>query len=506
MRRSRRPWLGCSLVALVTGCGRPGTTDPCVGTSELGDTPVAITLTPGQAGQWWSSESHAFDLDHPDTIWFECPRAIEHKLDRQPDLPITALANTSATTIDIDPAVTYQTILGTGISMEAASVANILQLSPSKQHELLVRIFDPVNGMGLELVRVTIGTSDFTGTDWYTEDDVPAGQQDPDLARFSIQRDVDLGIVGVLRQIVAINPSIKFFASPWSPPAWMKHGEQIAGGSLRDDAIDALATYLRMFAEAYRAQGIPIYAMTMQNEPRSQESTMPTCLVTAQQEARLAKALAHELSSAGLSTRVWLYDHNFDAAVDYATDAFADDDALAVTDGVAFHDYGGDPSAMTEVHARYPTQHLVFTEKTLWGVAGVDRAAQFFRNWSTTYVSWLTMLDQNGGPNRGPNSEKPRRFIRSITYTGDEYYATPEHYLFGLYSRFVQPGAIRIDSSPGATDTVTDVAFANPDGTIVVVAINQTKISQSFVLRCQGRQITATLDAKTAASYVWRVE
>lgn len=231
---------------------------------------------------------------------------------------------------------------------------------------------------------------------------------------------------------------------------------------------------------------------------------MPSCVVTAEQEARLVRALQAEFAGAGLATRAWIFDHNFDTALDYATDVLRDPAARAASDGVAFHDYAGDPSAMTAVHERFPDQDLVVTEKTLWGVAGVDRAAQYFRNWSQSYVSWLTMLDQHGEPNRGPNSEKPRRFMKSIGYTADEYYPTPEHYLFGLYSRFVQRGAHRIASSPGSPDTVTDVAFANPDGTIVVVVANQTDLPQPFALRTAGVRIAATLDAKTAGAYVWR--
>jgi len=114
------------------------------------------------------------------------------------------------------------------------------------------------------------------------------------------------------------------------------------------------------------------------------------------------------------------------------------------------------------------------------------------------------MLDQDGGPNRGPNSEKPRRFIRSTTFADAPFYATPEHYLFGLYSRFVQPGAHRIASSAGSSDTVTDVAFVNPDGTIATVVINQTTTPQAFVLRAQGLEVSASLEGKTAATYVWQ--
>ncbi|HET9986984.1 MAG TPA: glycoside hydrolase family 30 beta sandwich domain-containing protein [Kofleriaceae bacterium] len=498
------PDLRSLVVIAITSCATPPAIDPCVGAEALGDPVIDSAVAPGAVGQWWSSEAYPFDLEHPDTIWFECPRPIAHELERMPDLAFDTMdASAAGTVIDIDPATMFQTILGTGISMEAASVANLQALGSDLRHEALVRMFDPVRGMGLQLVRVTIGTSDFASSSWYTYDDLPAGSEDPQLTAFTIDRDRQLGILDVLREIRAIAPDVRFFASPWSPPAWMKDGGRITGGALRTDRIAVYAAYLRRFVEAYRDEGVPIAALTLQNEPRSDDDQMPSCLVTAEQEAALATAVAAEFTSAQLATQVWAYDHNFDAVVDYATDVLRDPAARAVISAVALHDYAGDPSAMTAVHEQFPGLDVVFTEKTLWGVAGVDRVAQYFRNWSRSYVSWLAMLDQDGAPNPGPNSLKPRRFVRSLRYSGAAYYATPEHYLFGLYSRFVQVGATRIASSPGSSDTVTDVAFANPDGTIAVVVINQSDRAQAFALRSAAHQLVTSLDAKTAATYLW---
>ena len=460
------------------------------------------------ARQWVSSESCPFSLDDPDLDWFHCPHPIMHKLDRGPDLPITVPGGNAPTEIELDPTVAYQTILGTGISVEEATVFNLTKLSPAKRTEVLTRMVDPVDGVGMNLFRVTMGTSDFTGRPWYTYDDMAPGLEDSNLDHFSIQKDIDFGIIGVIKEMLALNPSILFFASPWSPPAWMKDNAQITGGAshgaLLSDKIPVLAKYFRRFVEAYRDNGIPIYAVTLQNEPLALSPDMPTCLVSADQEALLVKAIKQEFAAGGIDTKAWVYDQNFDAGVDYARTIFKDDAALLATDGVAFHDYAGDPAAMSTLHALYPDKDLFFTEKALWGVAGVDRAAQYFRNWARSYVSWVTMLDQDGLPNNGPNSQKPRRFMRSLTYTGDEYYPTPEYYLFGLYSKFVLPGARRIESAYGSPQTVTDVAFLNPDGTIAAIVINQAATRQEFVLRSEGNQIWATLEPKTAATFVWR--
>ena len=496
-----------SACACTQGQGDAQSPAPAVASTDDGGL-APVTPPAGFAAQMWeSSESCPFSLDDQDPAWFGCPHPIRHMLERQPDLSITAPGGASATQIEVDPSVRYQAILGIGISMEEASVYNLRQLSAETRAQLLTAMLDPVAGMGLNLIRVTMGTSDFTDRDWYTYDDLPLGQEDPALDHFSIQKDIDFGIIEILREMMAINPQVKFFASPWSPPAWMKSEGpifgQITGGFLSSDAIGTYAKYFRKFVEAYRDQGIPIEAVTLQNEPENDLFTMPSCVVSPDQEATLAKAVKGEFAAGGLDTAVWVFDQNFDHGVAFATAIFGDSAARSATDGVAFHDYAGDPSAMTTLHERFPDKDIFFTEKTLWGVAGVDRAAQYFRNWARSYVSWITMLDQNGQPNRGPASEKPRRFMRSISYSGGEYYATPEHYLFGLYSKFVQRGATRIASSPGSANTVTDVAFLNPDNTVVTVVINQTATPQPFALLSEGNQIQGTLDAKSAASVLW---
>jgi glucosylceramidase len=459
------------------------------------------------ADQWYSSENSPYNLATDPTVspWRQGPLPLTYKLDKQTQVPITQPGGTAATKINVDPAVTYQAMLGFGISMEESSVSNILKLSAAKRTELLTSMLDPVSGTGQNLFRVTMGTCDFTGRPWYTYDDLAAGQTDPNMDQFSIQKDIDFGIIDVLKQMLAVNPNVKFFGSPWSPPAWMKDSGVITGGTLVSDKIPALAKYFRKFVEAYKAQGIPIYAVTLQNEPQHTQISYPTCIISAAQEVQLAQAVKQEFTAGGLDTQIWVFDHNFDIGVAYAQTIVGDAAAAAVTDGIAFHDYGGEPTEMTRLHNLYPNKDIFFTEKTLWGVAGVDRAAQYIRNWARSYVSWLTMLDQNGLPNNGPNTPKLRRFVKAVSYTAAEYWPTGEHYLFGLYSKFVASGAKRISSDYGTVATVTNVAFLNPDGTIVVVVANQTAASQQFALLSEGNQVWAQIPAKTAATYVWHV-
>jgi glucosylceramidase len=458
------------------------------------------------ARRWFSSENQPLDDVNPamTSPWNNGPLPLMYMLSEQGQVPITASGAAVPTTITVDPSMTFQTMLGFGNSMEQSSVANILKLSAAARTQLLTSMVDPVTGTGQNLFRLAMGTPDFTGTPWYSYDDMPAGQTDPTMAHFSIQADITLGTIGVLKSMLAINPNVKFFGSIWSPPGWMKDSGTMLGGNLVTANIPALALYIRKFVEAYTAQGIPIYAITLQNEPQANNTQYPTCIVSAAQEAQLAQAVKQQFTTNNITTQVWVFDHNFDIGPAYATTILSNPQAAAATDGVAWHDYGGDPMGMTTVHNAYPTKDMLFTEKTLWGVAGLERAADYMRNWSRSYVSWLTMLDQNGKPNNGPNTGKVRRFVKATTYTGAEYWPTAEHYLFGLYSKFVQRGAKRISSTAGtAATSVTSIAFLNPDNSIVTVVMNQLTTAQTFAISSEGNEIWTVLPAKTAATYVW---
>src|SRR6185369_15222255 len=201
-----------------------------------------------------------------------------------------------------------------------------------------------------------LGTSDFTSHDFYTYDD---GAADPTLSRFSIQRDIDYHIISTLQQALAINPNLKIFASAWSAPPWMKTSNAIIGGSLLSQYIPTLATYYRKAVQAYAAQGIPIYALTLQNEPLFSPADYPGMLVSADQERQLAKALRTELTGNALGgVKIWAFDHNFSDGVSYSQGVLGTSsghsDAYSSVDGIAFHDYAGDPSAMSAVKASYP--------------------------------------------------------------------------------------------------------------------------------------------------------
>jgi len=460
---------------------------------------VGTTADAGPEAQViWSSEKNPGD-----GVWFNGPLTIPYALSQRPSTSFTNPTSTSATTLAVDPSVQYQTILGIGTSLEESTVFNLARMSAAKRTEVLKKLLDPTTGSGMNLLRITLGASDFTGRTFYTYDDRPYGETDPNLTYFSIQKDIDYNIIATIKQALAVNPNLKIFASPWSPPAWMKDNKSLIGGKLLSQYIPNLAVYFRKAVQAYQSQGIPIYALTLQNEPLYTAPDYPSTSVTSDQERQLLVAVKNELNANGLgSVKLWAYDHNFDSAVSYVTPILNNAAANAATDGVAFHDYAGDPSAMTQVHNTWPGKDVMMTERSWWGTSGADRMAQYFRNWAISYNAWVTMLDSNIKPEQWTGTPGPTMVIQNA-YAYDTYWTLPEVYLLGQFAKYVQPGARRISSTYGSSGSVTNVAFLNPDNTVVAVVINQTGSNQTFKLSSEGQELLATLPAKTVGTYKW---
>ncbi|WP_218015238.1 carbohydrate binding domain-containing protein [Brevibacillus dissolubilis] len=473
-------------------------------TTAAGLLAVSIGLTSGGSGVSAASSAEVYfssEKNPQDCAWFSAPMPIPYTLSRQADISVTSQTSTQATTIYVDPAVQFQSILGVGTSLEESTIYNISRMTPVKREEVLRKLVDPVNGAGMNLIRICFGTADFTGRPFYTYDDMPTGQSDPNLTHFSIQKDIDYNIIATLKQALAINPNIKIFASAWSAPAWMKDNKSLIGGRLLSSYIPNLATYYRKAIQAYQAQGIPIYAMTIQNEPLYAAPDYPSMLLTPDQERQLVTAIKKELDANTVRTKLWTYGHNFSDAWNYVPTILNDSAANAAVDAIAFHDYAGSPGTMTEIHNSY-NKNVLLSERSVWGTAGADRIAQYFRNWAISYNAWATMLDSNIAPEQWTGTPNTTMLIQSAS-SYDNYWAAPEYYLTGQFSKFVKAGAERISSNYGSSASVTNVAFLNLDNTIVTVVVNQTANAQKFKIVSEGQEIVATLPAKTVGTYKW---
>ena len=418
-----------------------------------------------------------------------------------------------ALTITVNDAVTYQQMDGVGASLTDSS-ASVLwnNLNASQRDALMRSLFDPNQGIGIGLLRQPMGASDFSASGNYSYDDVPAGESDPKLQHFSIAHDKPY-LIPLLLRALSINPSLKIVALPWSPPAWMKANGSMNGGAVRADVFPTLAQYFVRFIQAYRQQGVPIYAVSMQNEPLFSTPDYPSSNIPSADEASfIGGALGPALAGAGLGgVKIFGYEHNWDKP-EYPLALLANSAANRYLAGSSFHCYGGDVGAQAQVRQAYPNKHIWFTECS--GTVGSGFAGDLAwnaehlligatRNWARSVILWNLALDQHSGPSNGgctncrgvvtvDASISPARITRNV-----------EYYVLGHLGKFVQAGASRIDSNSFGAGSIEDVAFRNPDGSVVLLVLNAAASSQTFVVSAKGSSFAYTLPAGALATFVW---
>ncbi len=376
----------------------------------------------------------------------------------------------------------------------------LLSMSLPKQDEALRTLFDPETGAGWSFMRLPFGSTDWeTSTDYYTYDDVPYGQYDWDLKNFSVQRDIDRGLFELARRCKQINPEVQFLGSVWGVPAWMKENHSIMFGRFNPECTEVYAKYLRKTIEAYKEQGVELLAVTPQNESlTSDDRATPACRFTWRMQKAVVLALKKELAAANLSTEVWVFDHNFDLSSGFVEPMLADTDAYSAIDGVAYHDYGGSPTVMGELHQRYPDMPFYLTERTIRTVPDMDRLVQILRNGARSYIQWSTMTDEYGGPHQfvgnpfryhHPLRPDQLAIIYNHKNDPDDWRFATGYGLYAQFTRFIRPDMKRIESTPGHAKWLTNVAFVDPkSGSTVTVLVNQTDSAQPVSLVCKGWQ------------------
>lgn len=397
--------------------------------------------------------------------------------------------------IKLDPSKTFQTILGLGSSFESTTCFNLSLLGPEERDRTIERLVHPERGIGFNLVRICIGTPDFTGDPWYSYDDLPAGESDPALEKFSIERDKAY-ILPALAIARAKNPDLLFFASPWSPPGWMKSTGDMIGGHLLPERYDVYARYFVKFIRAYEAEGIPIHAITVQNEPgvdRSKESNpkwhYPSCKWRGEEERDFIKNhLGPLFEREGIKTEIWCYDHNYNAkptlggddpGIGYPRAILSDPGAAKFVDAVAFHGYAGQPSGMSALAGEFPGVPFHFTEGSVFGLPGAAKLATLFQHGISGYNGWVTMIDTQGKPNNGPfEADKTMILLdhekKTTIYPFD-------YYMLGQFTKFIARGAKRIEAATDASG-IKAVAFRNPDGEIALIVVNSNKTAKPIAL------------------------
>jgi len=445
----------------------------------------------------------------PVSVWLTTPDKL-NLLAPQSPISFAPDVGQNSTTLDVDAGTTFQEVDGFGASFTDSSAWLVAtKLTSSGRNELMSRLFDPVAGIGLSYLRQPIGATDFALSN-YTYDDVPAGQTDYLLTNFSIDHD-RVYILPLLKQARLINSRLKLMATPWSPPAWMKSTQSLIGGTLNASATASLAGYFVKFLQAYQAEGVPIDRITIQNEPHYTPVGYPGMFMEWNQQAAFVRDyLGPALASAGLTTGIAIWDHNWDEP-SYPLNILMDADAAKYVAGSAFHCYAGNPTAMSTVHDFNPGKDLYFSECSAVSDQSWTDTLKFdletliigaTRNWARTVVKWNIALDTNHGPQNGGCSTCTGLVTIDQSNGGVTY--TVDYYAIGHASKFVMPGARRIASNTFGPGSIEDVAFRNPDGSIAMVVLNADSVPRTFKVRSGLQSFLYSLPASGVATFTWQ--
>lgn len=435
-------------------------------------------------------------------------RDLEFRLSELQPIAFTPATEPQTPAVFIDTALQFQEFLGFGGAFTEAASTTLDKMPAPKRQEIMEAYFSPIKGHGYSLCRTHINSCDFSlGNYAYTE---VAG--DVELKHFSLDRD-RLSLIPMIREAINLaGGNLKLFASPWSPPAWMKTtGEMNHGGKLKPEYRQAWADYYVRYIQEYGQEGIPIWGLTVQNEPEASQ-TWDSCLYSGEEERDFVRDwLGPALQGSGLGdVKLIIWDHNRDRLYERANLVLDDSQAAQYVWGVGFHWYCGDHFDNVQLtHEAYPDKHLIFTEGCQeggphsgeWGMG--ERYARSIINdlnrWTVAWVDWNLVLDETGGPNHVGNlCSAP---ILADTLAGEVLYQSSYFYI-GHFARFIRPGAKRV----GCAKTLDDLeatAFLNTDGTVAVVVLNRSEQPIDFVLKTRESQAKTAIPPRAIKTYLF---
>jgi len=409
-------------------------------------------------------------------------------------------------TITVDSTKTYQTIDGFGYCLTGGSAYLINHLAAADKDAILKELFlTDSNHIGVSYLRISIGASDLSANVFSYDDAGSPSAPDTTLAYFDLSTD-KLDLVPLLKQILTLAPNIKILGSPWSAPLWMKDNNNSVGGTLQAQYYEVYARYFVKYIQAMQAEGIHIDAVTPQNEPMNPGNN-PSMTLTAAQEADFVKShLGPAFQAAGITTKIICFDHNC-GNPEYPLAVLADTAARNFVDGSAFHLYGGDISALTQVHNAYPSRNVYFTEQWVggpstdfggdlgWHVKNLIIGAP--RNWSRNVLEWNLAND----PSYQPHTQGGCTNCLGALTIGSSVSRNVSYYIVAHASKFVRPGSVRVDSNiPGS---LQNVAFVTPDGKKVLIVLNDSGATQVFNIQFKGKYVQTSLTAGAVGTFVW---
>ncbi|GAA2215576.1 ricin-type beta-trefoil lectin domain protein [Nonomuraea monospora] len=441
-------------------------------------------------------------------------RTVTRGLAQQTPIAFGPTGGTANHTITVNEGTTYQQFEGGGASI-TDTTAHLLRggaVSAATRDAVMRRLFHPADGIGLSFVRNPIGASDLSRPGMVSLDDTCC-----DLNDFGANGyDTNVRLLTV--QAKQLNPALRVKGVPWSAPGWMKdNGRMDQMGWLKWEHYATYAQYLVKYVQSYQAAGVPVNYVSVQNEPNCCQASNPTAMNypgmswNASGLIELTKNFVYPaFRAAGLTTKVLVHDWNYG---DYAqigqpilADATLRNDPLF--GGIAWHGYFGDPAVGTQVHNQYPSVRQFSTEHSggTWiaNQHNEDMAdiVTYARNWSGSLVKWSLALNQNMGPhNGGCGTCTGLITVQEGGSRAGQVDYTIEYYTTGHLTKFVKPGAYRIDSTANAT--IQNVAYRNPDGSKALIAHNGGASAQSVRVNWGGQSFVYTLPARTTATFTW---
>lgn len=403
----------------------------------------------------------------------------------------------------IDPSKTFQTMVGIGGAITDAVAETFAKLPADKQQELLQAFYSKQKGIGYTLARTNINSCDFS-SDNYTY----VAENDKTLKTFNIDHDRKYKIPLIKKAIAAAGGKLSLFVSPWSPPAWMKdNNDMLHGGKLKEEYADAWANYYVKFIQAYEKENMPVWGLTVQNEPMATQR-WESCVFTGDDERNFIKNhLGPVLAKNNMGTKKLIaWDHNRDLVYQRAAAVLNDPASAKYIWGIGFHWYepwtGGTMQFenLKRVAETFPDKHLIFTEgcveafslarKDEWTLGERYGRSMIndFNAGTAGWTDWNVFLDETGGPNHAQNfCFAP---VHANTQTGEIYY-TNSYYYIGQFSKFIRPGAKRIISSTSRSELLS-TAFVNTDGSVAVVVMNDSGKKIPYHLWMNGQAVEVT--------------
>ncbi|QQQ74960.1 ricin-type beta-trefoil lectin domain protein [Saccharothrix sp. 6-C] len=442
-------------------------------------------------------------------------RVVTRGLQQQPSIAFSANGGSATHTITVNEGTTYQQFEGGGASI-TDTTAHLLRggpVSAATRDAVMRKLFHPVDGIGLSFVRNPIGASDLSRPGHVSLDDTCC-----DLNDFGANG-YDTNVRLLTQQAKQLNPQLRVKGVPWSAPGWMKdNGRMDQMGWLKWEYAPMYAQYFVKYVQSYQAAGIPVDYVSVQNEPNCCQASNPTAMDypgMSWNPAGLVEFTKNNLypafRAAGITTKVLVHDWNYGDYANFGSgvlnDAGVRNDPLF--GGIAWHGYFGDPAVGTQVRNQYPTVKQFSTEHSggTWisNQHNEDMAdiVNYARNYSSSLVKWSLALNQNMGPhNGGCGTCTGLITVQEGGSRAGQVDYTVEYYTTGHLTKFVRPGAYRIDST--ANGTVQNVAYRNPDGSKALIAHNGGTSAQSVRVNWGNQSFTYTLPARTSATFTWQ--